>query len=327
MIRRQPRSTLFPYTTLFRSGFALRSGMKTMRLYLHPDESIRTPSIGLLFWQGDDRMVGNNAFRRFVRVHQARKVNGKPATYPLSFSFNYRDPAPCTEYSCLTADWAIAMVNRYKRFELVPDVFWLDAGWTAGASDYRNGKSWANTNGNWTIDSTRFPEGLRPVTDAVHKAGAKFMVWFEPERVVKGTQWAVDYPQWMLDKELPATDKSESRDWLLFDMGNTEAREWLQEYIGDMIEQNGIDYYRQDFNMEPDKYWARYDEPDRIGMKEIRHIEGLYAFWDYLLERFPGLLIDNCASGGRRLDLETIKRSAPLWRSDYYHYDDPDGYQ
>ena len=62
-------------------------------------------------------------------------------------------------------------------------------------------------------------------------------------------------------------------------------------------------------------------------MKEIRHIEGLYAFWDYLLERFPGLLIDNCASGGRRLDLETIKRSAPLWRSDYYHYDDPDGYQ
>ena len=308
-------------------GFALRSGMKTMRLYLHPDESIRTPSIGLLFWQGDDRMVGNNAFRRFVRVHQARKVDGKAATYPLSFSFNYRDPAPCTEYSCITADWAIAMVNRYKRFELVPDVFWLDAGWTTGAADYRNGKSWANTNGNWTIDTTRFPEGLKPVADAVHKAGAKFMVWFEPERVVKGTQWAVDYPQWMLDKELPATDKSESRDWLLFDMGNTEAREWLQEYIGDMIEQNGIDYYRQDFNMEPDQYWARYDEPDRIGMKEIRHIEGLYAFWDYLLERFPGLLIDNCASGGRRLDLETIKRSAPLWRSDYYHYDDPDGYQ
>ena len=218
------------------------------------------------------------------------------------------------------------MVNRYKRFELVPDVFWLDAGWTAGASDYRNGKSWANTNGNWTIDSTRFPEGLRPVADAVHKAGAKFMVWFEPERVVKGTQWAVDYPQWMLDKELPATDKSESRDWLLFDMGNTEAREWLQEYIGDMIEQNGIDYYRQDFNMEPDKYWARYDEPDRIGMKEIRHIEGLYAFWDYLLERFPNLLIDNCASGGRRIDLESVSRSAPLWRTDY-NYGEPVGYQ
>lgn len=33
-------------------------------------------------------------------------------------------------------------------------------------------------------------------------------------------------------------------------------------------------------------------------MKEIRHVEGLYKFWDYLLDRFPGLMIDNCAAGG-----------------------------
>ena len=35
---------------------------------------------------------------------------------------------------------------------------------------------------------------------------------------------------------------------------------------------------------------------------------------------------DNCASGGRRLDLETTTRSAPLWRTDY-SYGEPDGYQ
>ncbi len=52
-------------------------------------------------------------------------------------------------------------------------------------------------------------------------------------------------------------------------------------------------------------------------MTEIRYIEGLYAFWDTLRQRHPGLLIDNCASGGRRLDLETISRSAALWRSDF----------
>jgi alpha-galactosidase len=38
------------------------------------------------------------------------------------------------------------------------------------------------------------------------------------------------------------------------------------------------------------------------------------------------LLIDNCASGGRRLDLETTSRSAPLWRTDY-QYGEPNGYQ
>lgn len=303
-------------------GATLVSGMKTMRLYLHPDESIRTPSISLMFWNGDDRMAGHNRFRRFVLAHHTRKVGGQMQKYPLCSGFNYRDPAPCTEYSCLTADWAIAMVKRYKQFELVPEVFWLDAGWHTGAADYKNGKSWANTTGNWTVDTTRFPDGLKPVADAVHETGAKFMVWFEPERVIKGTQWAVEHPDLMLD--LPSEPDGT---YLLFDLGNKEAREWLCRYIGDLIEQNGIDYYRQDFNMEPDKYWAAHDEAGRTGMKEIRHVEGLYAFWDYLLERFPGLLIDNCASGGRRLDLETTSRSAPLWRSDYYHYDDPDGYQ
>ena len=81
--------------------------------------------------------------------------------------------------------------------------------------------------------------------------------------------------------------------YLLFDLGNPKACEWLSRYIGDMLEENAIDYYRQDFNMHPDIYWAANDEPHRAGMKEIRHIEGLYRFWDYLLKRFPNLLIDN----------------------------------
>ncbi len=51
-------------------------------------------------------------------------------------------------------------------------------------------------------------------------------------------------------------------------------------------------------------------------MSEIRHIEGLYAFWDGLLARNPNLMIDNCASGGRRIDLETVGRATPFWRTD-----------
>ncbi|MBZ5689393.1 MAG: GH36 C-terminal domain-containing protein, partial [Acidobacteriia bacterium] len=33
--------------------------------------------------------------------------------------------------------------------------------------------------------------------------------------------------------------------------------------------------------------------------------------------RHPNMLIDSCASGGRRNDLETMRRAVPLWRSDY----------
>lgn len=302
--------------------FSIQSGMKRFESYLEAGESIRTPSVSLLFWNGKDRMTGHNKFRRFVLAHQSRKINGKFAEYPLSSGFNYRDPAPCTEYSCLTEDYAIAMIRRYTQFGLIPEVYWLDAGWYTGASNFENGQTWANTVGNWTVDKERFPRGLKPVADEVHKVGAKFMVWFEPERVIRGTQWAEEHPEWMLD--IPDSNKDT---YLLFDLGNEKARVWMSEYIAQMIRENGIDYYRQDFNMQPDIYWEANDKSGRTGMKEIRHIEGLYAFWDYLLETFPDLLIDNCASGGRRLDLETISRSAPLWRSDYYHYDDPDGYQ
>jgi len=70
------------------------------------------------------------------------------------------------------------------------------------------------------------------------------------------------------------------------------------------------------FNMDPLPYWQAADAPNRQGMSEIRHIEGLYAFWDELLKRHPDLLIDNCASGGRRIDLETVGRSTPFWRTD-----------
>jgi alpha-galactosidase len=297
---------------------ALRSGMEKMKTILYPKEEIRTPLICLLFWNGEDRMVGHNQFRQFVLAHHSRKIDGCFAEYPLSGSFDYGDPDPCGEYNCLTEEFAIALVNRYKFFKILPEVFWLDAGWYTGCAWDKDKGSWWKNVGNWTVDKERFPNGLKAVSDAVHAVGAKFMVWFEPERVRPGTQFDKEHPEWIIKK--PGSEEA------LFDLGNPEARIWLTNYISDIIRKEGIDNYRQDLNMDPKSYWELKDKPDRIGISEIRHIEGLYAYWDSLLVRFPHLLIDNCASGGRRIDLETTSRSAPLWRTDYQNWE-PNGYQ
>ncbi|MBW8325088.1 MAG: alpha-galactosidase [Prolixibacteraceae bacterium] len=298
---------------------SLKSGMENMQLSLFPKEEIRTPKICLLFWNGDDRMIGHNQFRQFILAHHSRKLNGRFAEYPMSGSFDYGDPAPCSEYNCLTEKFAVALVERYQRFKILPEVFWLDAGWYTGCGwDKEKGSWWENV-GNWSVDKDRFPNGLRPVADAVHQTGAKFMVWFEPERVVKGTQLHKEHPEWLINE---GTDSNN----LLLNLGNKEALKWLTDHISGLIKSEGIDNYRQDFNFDPMPYWKANDKPGRIGISEIRHIEGLYAFWDALLERFPNLLIDNCASGGRRIDLETTSRSAPLWRTDY-QYGEPNGYQ
>lgn len=293
------------------------AGMKTMDLHLYPGEAIRTPLVAMLFWQSDDYMTGNNRFRRFMLAHHTRKSSEEYASYtPICGGMDYGDPAPCNEYCCLTEEYAVALIKRYEFFDLHPEVIWLDAGWYEGAGSTYKG-TWWNSVGSWIADKKRFPRGLKPLSDAAHSIGAKFMVWFEPERVYDGSLIAKEHPEWLL-KVGPGNN--------LFDLGNKEALEWLCKYIGDFMEENGIDYYRQDFNMPIDVYWAKFDVPNRIGMKEIRHVEGLYAYWDYLLNRFPNMLIDNCASGGRRIDLETMSRSIPLWRTDY-RYSESNGYQ
>jgi len=297
---------------------SLKSGMENMHLTLYPQEEIRTPKICLLFWQGEDRMIGHNQFRRFILAHHSRKINGKLAEYPLSGGFDYGDPLPCGEYECLTEDFALALVKRYQQFNIMPELFWLDAGWYTGCGFNKEHGKWDENVGNWTVDKERFPDGLRSISDSIHAAGCKFMLWFEPERVREGTQFYKEHPEWLLGRQ-------GSRNFI-FNLGNKEARLWLTNYISGFIKKEGIDYYRQDFNIDPKSYWKDNDTPDRIGISEEKHIEGLYAFWDSLLVRFPNLIIDNCASGGRRIDLETVSRSAPFWRSDY-QYGEPNGYQ
>ncbi len=301
-------------------GVRLQAGMKNTDLYLLPTETIRTPRVSMSFWKGNNFIDGHNQFRQFVLAHHSRKIDGKFAEYPLSGGFEWGDPAPCNEYTCLTEDMAIAFAKRYKQFGIMPEVMWLDAGWYAGVGgpDF-SGANWYNSVGTWRVDTTRFPRGFKPLSDVVHKLDAKFMVWFEPERVMKGSELATRFPQWMLKK------KGEEN-MFIYNLGNKEAREYLSKYIGDFLEENGIDYYRQDFNTPIQPYWEANDEPKRKGIAEIRYIEGLYAYWDSLLERFPNLLIDNCSSGGRRIDLETTSRSAPLWRTDY-QYGEPNGAQ
>lgn len=320
------------WSGVWRASFALedghpdrlgvQSGLNGFDAFLHAGEEVRMPRYSLMFWQGGHgalNMTGNNKFRRFVLAHHSRKIDGKTAMYPLCGGFNWGEPAPLNEYTGMTADYGKFLIDRYADFDITPDAMWLDAGWYKRAADWRTGKNWYNTAGSWTEDPVRFPNTLREISDRAHERGMKMMVWFEPERVFKGSDIYLEHRDWLI------TVPGEENNFLL-NLGNPEARRWLTRHIGDFLDSRGIDYYRQDFNIDPAPIWAATDEPGRKGITEIKYIEGLYAYWDGLLARFPQMLIDNCAGGGRRLDLELIGRGAPLWRTDY-SYGEVNGYQ
>ncbi|MDW8029996.1 MAG: alpha-galactosidase, partial [Armatimonadota bacterium] len=281
-------------------GIRICAGMELTRLRLYNGEQIRTPRILLLFWRGDDFLVGQNLFRQLILAHYSPKQNGQPVTLPLSCT----SCGPPDEANQATEQNQIEFASEFVCYGV--EYFWLDAGWFEGR--------WPNGVGNWFPRKDGFPSGLRPLSDALNRMGFKGLIlWFEPERVFQGSWIDREHPDWVL--RLPNNPNG------LLNLGNEDARKWLTEHISTMIEREGISIYRQDFNIDPLPFWRAADPPDRQGITEIRHIEGLYEFWDELLRRHPNLIIDNCASGGRRIDLETVSRSVVLWRSDYYYFE------
>ncbi len=271
-------------------NLGIKIGMQHMRLKLHPGESIRTPRVCVLFWNGDDMIRGHNQFRRLILAHYNPRIDGKLVHSPIS--------AATAGLNVYTEQNQIATLPALK--ERGVEVLWMDAGWFVGG--FPNGA------GNWVPRPECFPNGLGPVGDAVHANGMKFLVWFEPERVSRGSRIEREFPQWTIG---PITEYGG-----LFNWGIPEARKWMTDLLSDQFTKGHIDIYRQDINMEPLGYWQRNDTPDRQGMTEIRFVEGMYQMWDDLRARHPGLWIDNCASGGRLIDLETSTRSIPLWQSD-----------
>src|SRR5690606_4835718 len=101
-------------------GVELRAGMENLSLYLLPNEEIRSPKICLLFWEGEDRMIGHNKFRKFILSHHTRKIDGKFVDLPLSAGISRGGPSPCNEFTCLTESYAIATIERFKQFDIVP---------------------------------------------------------------------------------------------------------------------------------------------------------------------------------------------------------------
>ena len=217
----------------------------------------------------------------------------------------------------------VDLIRRYKAHEIPLECYWLDAGWYEGVHGVER---WGECVGNWFPKTRTFPNGLKPLADEVAAAGLGFVLWFEPERAKPGTQMYEEFPEWMimpnddisrnrrerLRWEQPWTDKVEA----LPDFGDPALREWFIDHVSSMIEEHGITVFRQDCNLDPAPYWRSADDEDRQGITEIRYIEGLYEFWEELVRRHPGLVIDNCASGGRRIDLEAMSRSIVLHRTD-----------
>jgi alpha-galactosidase len=242
-------------------------------------------------------------WRRWYHAHVLPRPNGRPLTPALA---GY-GPGDGDEFTEATEENQLRHIDLAKQRGIDFDVWWIDAGWYPCYDDNHQ-RNWHVT-GTWHPDPERFPRGLEPVSDAVTKNGADFLLWFEPERVRPNTQLDRDHPDWLLK-----VDGAENH---LLNLGHPQCRQWLTDHVCKQIEDNGIKIYRQDFNFPPLDHWRLNESDDRQGINENLYVQGYLQYWDDLLARNPGLWIDSCASGGRRNDLETMRRSVPLHYTDH----------
>ena len=276
----------------------LRADIAETRLRLQPDESIRTARILLVFWEGD-RIGGHNTMRRLIRRHCTPLLDGQK---PLP-------PVQCNTWFPVGDNGGNA--NEQNQVELLRayaplgiEYLVMDAGW------YGETAAWPDNVGSWTPRQDAFPNGLKPIGDAAREAGIQFGMWFEPERVRPGRELDREHPEWLITLE--------GQDNRLLNLGLPEVQSWFVELVSRYVDEVPLGYFRHDFNMDPLPYWKEADTPDRVGMTEIRYIEGLYRIWDDLLARYPALMVEGCSSGGRRMDLESISRCHTYWKSDLF---------
>ncbi|HEY3288977.1 MAG TPA: alpha-galactosidase [Anaerolineae bacterium] len=289
-------------------GLAIRAGQQKTHMKLLPGESIRTPRMTLLFWSGDgSRAV--NLWRRWYLAHILPRPNGQPMQPHLACAATDEGE----EFTAATEQNQKRFIDKFQQQGIHPDVWWIDAGWYPCYNKEHVRRWWIT--GTWKPDPERFPNGLKPVSEHAAKNGADLLVWFEPERIQPGTQLDLEHPDWLL--RAPGNDNA------LLNLGIPECRQWLTDHICQQIQSNGIKIYRQDHNFPPLEHWRMNEAEDRQGMNENLHVQGYLQFWDDLLARNPGLWIDSCASGGRRNDLETMRRSVPLHYTDYGYGDHP----
>jgi alpha-galactosidase len=276
----------------------IKAGQELTYLTLRRGEEIRTPLVALVFWEGDGVVRAQNLWRRWMFAHNIPRTKGGKLPSPILFG---NTSLEFNEMTVANEENQRYFIDRYLEERVPIDYWWMDAGW------YPCGGQWPKT-GTWEPDPARFPRGLRAISDHGRGKGVKTLVWFEPERVAAGTWLAQNHPDWLLGRTL-------------LDLSRTDARDWLTDHVDGVLREQGISLYRQDFNMDPLSFWRKHDAPDRQGLTENLHVQNYLAFWDALRRRHPELIIDSCASGGRRNDLETMRRAIALHPTDYNYGD------
>jgi len=198
------------------------------------------------------------------------------------------------------------------------EVCTLDAGWFGEPDESCNAHvGWSDTQpvdwylkrGDWhKINTKRFPSGIAALSDYVHAKGLKFGIWCEIEALGAKSDLAAQRP------ELAAMRDGEPAGYVC--MGCPASTEWAFGVLETLIRDYRADWIKLDFNLDPGAGCDRTDHGHGEGDGLYEHVRGYYRLLERVREKYPRVILENCSSGGLRIDLGLAKHTHLAFLSD-----------
>ena len=148
----------------------------------------------------------------------------------------------------------------------------------------------------------------------------KFGLWFEPEMVNRDSNLYREHPDWILC--VPGRAPSPSRNQYVLDFSKKEVVNYLFHAMDRILGSAPISYVKWDMNRYITECYSNGREAGVQGMVYHQYILGVYTLYERLIEKYPHILFESCASGGARFDPGMLYYAPQTWTSD-----DTDAYE
>ncbi len=189
------------------------------------------------------------------------------------------------------------------------EYFCIDAGWYAD-------DDWWDSVGAWKESRKRFPNGLKKVTDYIRQKGMIPGVWLEIEVMGIFCEKAGQVPDdWFFVRH---GKRVYDRSRYQLDFRNPDVRAYADEVVDRIVQEYGVGYIKMDYNIEPGIGTELY--ADSFGDGLLEHERAYIAWLDDIFRRYPDLIIENCSSGGLRMDYAMLSRYSIQSTSDQDDY-------
>ncbi|HVX45070.1 MAG TPA: alpha-galactosidase, partial [Mycobacteriales bacterium] len=273
-------------------GHRITAGAYPVDLELAAGESFESPRVVLA--TGADLNEIGVQFGRVGRAHWY------PAGDPLPNEWNH-----WWTYEDSRIDARVFTDNARRAGELGLGAATLDAGWF-GPSDQDS--HWLDYRGDWDlVNSARFPDGIPALARDVRESGLRFGIWCEIEAVGAKARLRQEHPEFL------ATRGGRDLGYACF--GNPAVRSWAEGILSRLAAE-GAGWIKLDFNLDPGLGCDRTDHGHGAGDGLFAHYRGYYATLDRVRAAHPGLILENCSSGGLRIDLEMLRHTDATFLSD-----------